>query len=207
MSAASAGVRSSVALDGERAARAWLAGAGGAWALLSAPIVVAAWGGPLASIGRLEPWRSAGAAVDDPYVVFGALSGASFLAIGLALLPDLRRAGWGGALLAWSIVLGAPITAISYLSTPVDAPLHALWGAEGPWLVGIGLLGVAAAVTAGRSWPRWTRALLGLTLPVLVLGLLALGYYPHGCLVTLAIEAVALILAAPRGPRSPATAS
>lgn len=184
-----------------RAARAALAAAGGVWALVSAPVVIAAWGGPLASIGRLEPWRSMGAAVDDAYVVFGALSGVSFLAIGLALLPDLRRAGWGGTALAWAIIVGAAVTTVSYVSTPADAPLHALWGAEGYWLVAIGLLGVPAAWTAGRAWPRWSRSLLALTLPVLVLGLLALGYYPHGPLVALALEAVALILAAPRAAR------
>ncbi|NHB84037.1 hypothetical protein G7085_03515 [Tessaracoccus sp. HDW20] len=54
----------------------------------------------------------------DPYVVFGCLGAVSFLAIGLSLLPDMRRAGLGGRLFAWLILLGAGVTVISYLGTP-----------------------------------------------------------------------------------------
>ncbi|MFE5408254.1 hypothetical protein [Microbacterium sp. NPDC056569] len=142
-------------------------------------------------------------AVHDPYIVFGALAGLSFLAIGLALLPDLRRAGWGGTVMAWLVIAGAPITALSYLNTPQEAPLHFLWGAEAFVLVAVGLAGILAAVTAGSRWRLWVRIVLGLTLPVLVVGTLATGYWPHGPLVLLGVEAIAVILAAPDGmPRA-----
>ena len=91
---------------------------------------------------------------------------------------------------------------LSYLGTPTESPLHLLWGAEGYWLIFIGVAGITAAITAGRAWPVWTRVLLGLTIVVLAAGTVALAYYPHGSLVALAIEAVALILAAPRAHAS-----
>lgn len=138
----------------------------------------------------------------DPYVVFGCLGAFSFLAIGLALLPDMRRAGVGGRLFAWLIIVGAVVTVISYLGTPVDSPLHPLWGAEGYWLILVGLASIVATFTAGCTWRTWTRILLGLSLPVLVAGTVTLQYYPHGSLVALALESVALIVAAPREART-----
>lgn len=192
---------------GSRGPRIWLAAAGGAWALLSTPLVAGDWGAAwVAHLSLTEPWRALRETVDDPYIVFGALGGLSFLAIGLALLPDLRRARWGGSLLAWSVIAGAVVTPVSYLSTPVDAPTHALWGSEGPLLILVGIFGIAAAVTA-RGWPGWARVLLAATLPVLIVGLLATGYYPHGCLATLGIEAVALIAGAPRASAAGAAVS
>ena len=113
----------------------------------------------------------------DPSVVFGCLGAFSFLAIGLALLPDMRRAGVGGRLFAWLIIVGAVVTVISYLGTPVDSPLHPLWGAEGYWLILVGLASIVATFTAGRTWRTWTRILLGLSLPVLVAGTVTLQYY------------------------------
>ena len=136
-------------------------------------------------------------AVHDPYIVFGALAALSFLAIGLALLPDLRRAGWGGAVMAWLVLVGAPVTALSYLNTPKEAPLHFLWGVEALVLIAVGLAGILAAVTAGSRWRLWVRIVLGLTLPLLDAGTLATGYWPHGPLVVLGVEAIAIILAAP----------
>ena len=141
-------------------------------------------------------------AVHDPYIVFGALAALSFLAIGLALLPDLRRAGWGGTVMAWLVIAGAPVTALSYLNTPKEAPLHVLWGAEAFVLIAVGLAGILAAVTAGSRWRLWVRIVLGLTLPVLVAGTLATGYWPHGPLVLLGVEAIVVILAAPKGTPS-----
>lgn len=151
------------------------------------------------------PWRELRAAVHDPYIVYGALNAIAYLAIGLALLPSLARAGWGGRLFAWILLAGAPITALSYLGTPESSPLHVLWGAEGYQLVLLGVAGIPAAITA-RGWPVWSRVLLGATIVVLVLGLLAFGYYPNGPLIALAIAAAVLIGAAPARPAPPTPA-
>jgi hypothetical protein len=109
--------------------------------------------------------------------------------------------------MAWLILAGAPITALSYLNTPKDAPLHFLWGAEGFVLIAVGLAGIVAAVTAGSRWRLWLRVVLGLTLPLLVAGTLATGYWPHGPLVVLGVEAIFVILAAPRAAVSAEAAS
>lgn len=197
MTAPRASERASSA-DRSRAARASIALGGGAWALLTLPLVGEGWSWPVVdAIGRAEPYRSLRESLPgDPYATGGALVGIAFLAIGLAMLPELRRAGWGGSLLAWLVVAGAVVSPVSYLSADERAPLHALWGSESSLLVAIGAAGIAAAVTAGRDWPRWSRALLACTLGVLVAGAAALGYYPHGCLVALAAEAAVLILRA-----------
>lgn len=191
-------------LDRSRPWRAVLAGLGGAWSLAILPFPATEFGVSLwrwVFHNRAYFW--AREAVHDPYIVFGALAALSFLAIGLALLPDLRRAGWGGTVMAWLVIAGAPITALSYLNTPQEAPLHFLWGAEAFVLVAVGLAGILAAVTAGSRWRLWVRIVLGLTLPVLVVGTLATGYWPHGPLVLLGVEAIAVILAAPdRMPRA-----
>ncbi|MGM1029665.1 MAG: hypothetical protein ACQEWM_07290 [Actinomycetota bacterium] len=198
MAAASSAPERASDPDRSRRARLWLALAGGAWALLSLPLVAAEWSWPwIAQLSRLEPWSGLRAAVAEPYIVFGALAGVSFLVIGLALLPELRRAGWGGVVLLAAVLAGAVVSPLSYLGTPSTSPLHGLWGAEGPLLVGVGLAGLLAAVTA-RRWPRRLRVLLGATLPILVAGTLALGYYPHGPLVALSLEAAAVILGARR---------
>ncbi|MDW4574082.1 hypothetical protein R8Z57_14980 [Microbacterium sp. M3] len=192
--------------DRSRPWRAVVAGLGGLWALVILPFP--AWAFGLSSYNWVFHYRVyfwAREAVHDPYIVFGALAAVSFLLIGLALLPDLRRAGWGGAVMAWLIIAGAPVTALSYVNTPKQAPLHFLWGAEAFVLIAVGLAGILAAVTAGRRWPLWIRIVLGLTLPLLVAGTLATGYWPHGPLVVLGIEAIAIILAAPRTAESPAT--
>ena len=118
-------------IDRSRPWRAVLAGLGGLWALAILPFPATEFGVPLWTwVFRYRPYFWAREQVHDPYIVFGALSALAFLAIGLALLPDLRRAGWGGAVMAWLIIAGAPVTAISYLNTPNEAPLHVMWGAE-----------------------------------------------------------------------------
>lgn len=198
MTAASSAPERASAPDRSRTARLWFAFGGGAWALLSLPLVAAEWSWPwVAQLSRLEPWSAIRASVAEPYIVFGALAGVSFLAIGLALLPELRRAGRGGVVLLAAVLAGAVVSPLSYLGTPESSPLHWLWGAEGPLLVAVGLAGVLAAITA-RRWPRGLRVLLGATLLVLVAGTLALGYYPHGPLVALALEAAVVILGARR---------
>ena len=188
--------------DRSRPWRAVLAGVGGLWALLILPFPATEFGVPLWSwVFRFRPYFWAREAVHDPYIVFGALAALSFVSIGVALLPDLRRAGWGGTVMGWLILAGAPVTALSYLNTATDAPLHFLWGAEAFVLVAVGIAGILAAVTAGSRWRGWVRLLLGLTLPLLVVATLATGYWPHGPLVALGVDAVVIILAAPRGPR------
>lgn len=99
--------------------------------------------------------------------------------------------------MGWLIVAGAPVAVFSYLGAPVASPLHPLWGTEFFALVAIGIAGGAAAWTAGHRWPIWSRVLLGCTIVVLALGALAFGYWPHGSLVFLSAEVVALILARP----------
>ncbi|MGC5076737.1 hypothetical protein [Agrococcus sp. DT81.2] len=198
MAPASSAPERESAITRSRPWRAALALVGGAWALLSLPLVAADWSWPwVATLSGAEPWSSVRAAVEDPYVVFGALAGLSFLAIGIALLPDLRRAGWGGIVMLVAVLAGAVVSPLSYLGTPESSLLHWLWGSEGPLLVGVGLAGVLAAVTA-RGWPLAVRLLLGATLLVLVAGTLALGYFPHGPLLALGIEAAVLILGASR---------
>lgn len=194
-------------IDRSRPWRAVLAGLGGLWALAILPFPATEFGVPVWSwVFRYRAYFWAREAVHDPYIVFGALAALSFLAIGLALLPDLPRAGWGGAIMAWLVIAGAPVTALSYLNTPKEAPLHFLWGAEAFVLIAVGIAGVLAAVTAGSRWRLWVRIVLGLTLPLLVAGTLATGYWPHGPLVVLGLEAIAIILAAPRAERSAETA-
>jgi hypothetical protein len=192
-------------IDRSRPWRAVLAGLGGLWALAILPFPATEFGVPLwAWVFRHRAYFWARESVHDPYIVFGALAALSFLAIGLALLPDLRRAGWGGALMAWLVIAGAPVTALSYLSTPTESPLHVLWGTEAFVLIAVGLAGILAAVTAGSRWRLWVRIVLGLTLPLLVAGTLATGYWPHGPLALLGVEAIAIILAAPRAADSAA---
>lgn len=188
--------------------RAALAGLGGLWALTILPFPATEFGVPVWSwVFRYRAYFWAREAVHDPYIVFGALAAVSFLAIGLALLPDLRRAGWGGAIMAWLVIAGAPVTALSYVNTPRDAPLHFLWGTEALMLMAVGIAGVLAALTAGSRWRLWVRIVLGLTLPLLVIGTVAAGYWPHGPLVVLGVEAVAIILAAPSAAGPVGTAS
>ncbi len=194
------------ASEAERS-RAWRAGlalAGGAWAVLTLPLVAIGWSWPwIDALGHAEPYRSIGDALPgDPYTVGGSLAAVAFLAIGLALLPDLRHASGGGRALAWLVIAGAVVSPLSYLGSPEDSPLHVLWGSESYLLMAIGAAGVAAGCTAGRRWSRSSRLLLAATLLVLVAGAAAFGYYPHGCLAALSIEAAVLVLRAPAsGPR------
>ena len=58
---------------------------------------------------------------------------------------------------------------LSYLNHPTDAPLHALWGAEGFALLVTGLWAVFAGVAPRAAGvPAWERALIGSTLAVMV---------------------------------------
>ncbi|WP_019181976.1 hypothetical protein [Microbacterium yannicii] len=188
--------------DRSRPWRIALAALGAAWALATVPLPLTVWNPGswlwFDDILDIPAYAAAAEWAGDPYIVFGALAGLSFLAIGLAFLPDLRRAGWGGKVMGWLIVTGAPLTVVSYINTRTDAPLHFLWGAEGYVLLAIGLSGLLAAFTAGNRWGSGTKTLLGLTLLFLILGMVTFGYYPHGSLVALGLEAVVVMAAAPR---------
>ena len=176
-----------------------LAGLGGLWAAVTLPLTATAFGSAQwVWVFDSSVYVAARQWAGNPYVVFGALASLSFLTIGIALLPDLRRARWGGTVMAWLIIAGAPVTALSYLNASERAPLHFVWGAEFFVLVAVGVSGIAAAASAGRRWAIGVRILLGMTLMILAVGTLALGYWPHGSLVFLAAEAIAVIAAAPR---------
>ena len=176
-----------------------LAGFGGLWAGLTLPLTATAFGSQQwAWVFDYPIYVAARQWASNPYEVFGALAAFAFLAIGIALFPDLRRAGWAGAVMVWLIIVGAPITALSYMNASERAPLHFIWGAEFFVLVAVGLSGVPAALTAGRRWRMAVRILIGMTLVVLALGTLVFGYWPHGSLVLLAVEAMVIIAAAPR---------
>lgn len=172
----------------------WLALGGAAWSLLTVPVVAAGWSWSVFdTITAAEPYRSLTDALDDPYVTVGALGGLSFLAIGLAVLLGLRPAGWGSTALAVVTLAGAVVCPVSYLGTPDDSPLHVFWGAEAWVLLAMAAAGVAAAVTAGPTWRRWARVLVGCTVLVLGVGMALAGYYPHGCLITFGVVVALLV--------------
>lgn len=185
--------------DRSRPWRAGLAGLGGLWAALILPLTATAFGSAQWTwVFDYPVYVDARQWAGNPYAVFGALSALSFLTIGIALFPDLRRARWGGHATAWLIILGAPVTALSYLNASEGAPMHFVWGWEFFVLIAVGAGGIAAAATAGRRWQISVRIVLAMTLVILVAGTLAFGYWPHGSLVSLALEAVAIIVSAPR---------
>lgn len=145
----------------------------------------------------------------DFYLVFGAASALSFVLIWWATGPTFAALGWSGRVLGWLVLLGAPVTALSYLNHPVDAPLHALWGGEAfaLMLIGIWALVVAIAAPRRRGIPWWERVLLGLTLPIMIVATLALSYWPHGTLIGFGVEAAVIAAAAPRAMRGSSAAA
>ena len=176
-----------------------------AWAFVLLPPQQHAFSGAYAmprwlfELNRLSPYDTVrdwlvAAGQPDFYLVFGAAASASFLLIWLATGPAFAALGRSGRVLGWLVLTGVPITLLSYLNHPGDAPLRALWGAEAFVLIAIGLWAVVVAIAAprGAGVPVWERVLLGCTLPVLVLSTLALSYYPHGTLVGFGLEAAAL---------------
>ena len=64
-------------------------------------------------------------------------------------------------------------------------------------LGGLSFLAVGVALLVGLRPARWSGRLL-----VLVVGMLALGYYPHGCLVTFGAAVAVLVHRASHGPRT-----
>ncbi len=136
----------------------------------------------------------------DFYLVFGSAASASFLLIWFATGPAFAALGAGGRVLGWLVLAAAPITLLSYLNHPPDAPWHLLWGAEAFALLAIGVCALVVAATVRRDIgvPVWERVLLAATLPIVVGFTFLLTYWPHGSLVGLALQAAALAAWAPR---------
>ena len=146
--------------------------------------------------------------LDDFYLVFGAAASVSFVLIWWATGPAFAELGWSGRVLGWLVLLSAPITLLSYLNHPADAPLHRLWGAEGFALLLIGLWALVVVIaTRSMPPPSWERVLLGFTLPILLIATLVFGYWPHGTLIGFGVEAAVLAAWAPRAePGQPVAA-
>lgn len=171
------------------------------WTLITFPLVASGWSWSWVSdVAALPGYRDVilGLGHSVAYALFGALGALSFVLIGIASWSPLVRARWGGVTLALAILLTAPISVISYFTIDPAAPLHALSGAEAYALIGIGIAGILAAASAGRSWPTGMRVLFGCTLLVLAAGMLALAYFPHGPVFFLGVEAIIWVLGAPR---------
>ena len=176
-----------------------------AWAFVLLPPQQHAFSGAYAmpgwlfALNRLSPYDSVrewlvANGQSDFYLVFGAAASASFLLIWIATGPVFAALGWSGRVLGGLVLVGAPVTLLSYLNHPSDAPLRVLWGAEAFVLIAIGLWAavVAFAAPRGAGVPTWERVVLAATLPILVLATLPSGYYPHGTLVGLGLEAAVL---------------
>ena len=137
--------------------------------------------------------------LDDFYLVFGAAASVAFVLIWWATGPAFAALGWSGRVLSWLVLLAAPITLLSYLNHPTDAPLHGLWGAEAFALLLIGLWALVVVIASSSiSPPWWERVLLASTLPILLIATFAFGYWPHGTLIGFGLEAAALAAWAPR---------
>lgn len=173
------------------------AAVGGAlWSAFLIPPQLEVWAGRAASPGWIQPFqdlavydglrdavRSAGS--HDFYMVFGAASALSVVAYWFAVTPVLRGLGWSGRAFGWLLLLTALTIVVSYANHHTGAPLRLLWGAELLALLVLGIWGfvVAAATRHADGGSTAIRVAFGLTLPVLVVGLLVFGYWPHGCLV------------------------
>ena len=131
--------------------------------------------------------------LSDPYFVFGAGVAPAFLLIGLSLYRTVRRIGWSGRLLAVLTISGTVLTPVSYAASGWDGAWGSLWGIEGPLLMLIGVVGLVAGVAAIRQTTRRSWAwLLAATPVVVVMSTVAFGYYPHGTLIGLGVQAAAL---------------
>lgn len=143
----------------------------------------------------------AGIGLGDSYLVWGVAIVGSILLAWWAMRPASASLGWSGRVLDWGWIAFAVATVLGYLNWPEDAPLHALWGADGILLAAVLLWAVAAAIL-GREASTRIRVLTGLTPAFGVAGTLIAGYWPHSTM--LGIGALAVLLAlrrpAPAGP-------
>ncbi|WP_146901663.1 hypothetical protein [Cellulomonas aerilata] len=140
--------------------------------------------------------RAAGAAagIRDHYVLFGLLIAPSFILIGVPLLRASQAVGRSTAVLAWSTLLGAPASLMSYGGVGLGDPWDLFWGAEIPLLLAVCVCGAVAGVLAYRRHrvPVWWAALLAATPVVIVAGTAVFSYFPHGSLVGYGVEVAAL---------------
>jgi hypothetical protein len=174
------------------------------WAFLLLPPQQAAWSGDdippwLGALDRMplydgiRLWLQANGQ-HDFYLAFGAAASLSFVLVWFATGPVFAEFGRLGSVLGALVLITAPITALSYLNHPSDAPLHGLWGAEAFMLLLIGVVALVTTIAAPRRGgvPVWERVLLGMTLPILVLSTFLFTYWPHGSLVGFGLQAAAL---------------
>lgn len=197
-----------------RPGRTWsvvCAALAGVWALLLLPPQIVVWYGygvpPWAlAIDRTPPYAALHSALDaigltDDYLVFGSAIGLSFLLLWWATGPVLHAMGRTGGVFNVLLFATGVLCVLSYLNHPQDAPLHFLWGAEFFALAALGITGIVVAVVARTGTPLWARLAIGATLVFEALGTLAFGYWPHGTVAGLSIQAVLLTAWAPRSDR------
>lgn len=202
-----------VAQAAGRSTLAAFAAAGAVWAAFLLPPQLLAWDGPrapdwarsLQSAAPYDGFRAVAATVgvDDDYTLFGALIALSFLLIGIPLIVLGRTTGRWVSAVGWLTVAGAPVTVLSYAAPSLPDPWDAFWGAELLLLLVVGVVALVAGTYSGvtRRAPVVWCLLLGATVVVLVASALLLRYAPHGSLVGMGAEVVALTLAAPRDRR------
>lgn len=192
-----------------RAGCAVFAALAAAWALFLLPQQAVVWSGTGAPGWAIALTRTplyvgirgalSGAGLLDLYLMFGAAVGLSFVLLWLAMGPTLARVGWSGRVYGVLFLVLAVVIVLSYVNHAPGAPLHFLWGWEGPVLILLGLWGIVAAFAPGAPrLPLWESLTLGLTLPIAALATLIGSYYPHGPAVALGLVAFAFALWAPR---------
>lgn len=132
--------------------------------------------------------------LDDRYLVFGVAIVPSMLLAWWAMNPALCRFGPLGRALSGGWLVLAPVTLLSYLNHPSDAPLHALWGAEAFVLAAIFLFSIVVAVAAARrrGVALRIRLLLAATPLIGIAATLAGGYWPHATMIGIGVQSIVL---------------
>lgn len=183
------------------------AGLAGVWALFLPPPQLLAWYDAPAwaiALDRSAFYRGvhhfvAGLGLYDDYLVFGSAISISMVLLWWSTGPVMAWLGWTGRLFSAILLLLAPLTFLSYLNHGDSSPLRFLWGSEGLCLIVLGVAGILAAVVSRAPLVRpWQRVLLAATIPIEVAFTMILGYWPHGTVVGLALQACVLAAFAPR---------
>ncbi|MET4639874.1 hypothetical protein [Mycetocola sp. 2940] len=179
----------------------------GAWALFLLPPQLLAWyDAPAWAIARdrSDFYRAVhkfvvGLRLHDDYLAFGSAISISMVLLWWSTGPAMTWLGWTGRVFSTILLLLAPLTFLSYLNHADSSPLRFLWGSEGLGLIVLGVAGILAAVVTRAPLVRaWQRVLLAATLPMEVAFTMLLGYWPHGTVVGLALQACLLAAFAPR---------